>query len=383
MSTNRKGSASDAKKRILYLITKASWGGAQRYVYDIAVGAAEAGHEVLVVSGAEGPLLAALRAKNIAVQPLPSLARDIDIRAEIHAFGNILSIVREFKPDVIHGNSSKAGAFAVLAGRFLRVPNIIFTAHAWAFNEQRPWWQKGILRGIHGTIVLLSHTTICVSEALARDMDWLPFGTKKIHVIHNGIVPVELLDKDAARARLAPTEQAPLWIGVIAELHPTKQLSVLIDAFAVVRARFPHIALVLIGEGETRNLLSAHIEQQEYGTCMHLCGHHENAATLLSALDVFVLPSRSEGLGYVILEAGAAGLPVIASNVGGIPEIIQHPENGLLIPSGDSAALAEQLTLLIENEPLRLSLGGALRERVLRVFSLERMVRSTLATYAN
>jgi len=371
----------DRKLRILYVITKANWGGAQRYVFDLAKGAHEAGHTVLVVSGAQGELLERLADAGIEVASLGSLARDIRIAAEFSTLRDLIHVISRFKPDIIHGNSSKAGGLAAVAGRVYGVKQMVFTAHGWAFNEDRPKWQKALIALAHGATVLLCDRTICVSEALARDMAWLPFGQSKLSVIPNGIDSIDFFDRGEARASLAPELPASTWIGSIAELHPTKQLHVLISAFARIASEHPDTGLVLMGEGEERSRLEKLIAHYELTDRIILCGHVSEASRYLSALDIFVLPSRSEGLGYVLLEAGLASLPVVASNVGGIPEIVRHEENGLLVPSGDEQTLTSALTLLIENAVLRENLGAALRERVVRVFPSSRMIRETLALY--
>jgi glycosyltransferase involved in cell wall biosynthesis len=369
--------------RILYVITKTNWGGAQRYVYDLALAAREVGHEILVVSGTEGELTERLRDAGVATKSIPSLVRDVNIFTELRALRELVRITRNYSPDIIHGNSSKGGIYAGIAGRLCRVPSIVFTAHGWAFNEARPWWQRKIIASIHWLTILLSHKTICVSDAIAHDIEHLPFIRKKLTVVHSGIEPQFSLDRYKARELLAPHLVAtPLWIGTIAELHPVKQIDVLIKAFARLSQVHPHMALVLMGEGSERERLETLVREQGLATRIHFCGHVREASSYLSALDIFVFPSRSEALGYALLEAGSAGLPSVASAVGGIPEIITDQESGLLVPSGDISALTEALHLLLVNAELRVKIGRALNERVSRVFSREQMLRETFALYS-
>ena len=128
--------------RILYLITKANWGGAQRYVYDLATAAKTQGYDVSVAYGEEGPLAPRLRASGIPAERIRGLARDIGWLREARAFFSLLRLLRRERPEVIHINSSKAGILGCLAARFTGVPRIIFTAHGWAFNEARPLRQR-------------------------------------------------------------------------------------------------------------------------------------------------------------------------------------------------------------------------------------------------
>jgi len=371
--------------RILYVITKANWGGAQRYVYDLAIAAKAKGHEVLVVSGNEGVLIERLKEAGIATETIPAMQRDVRLQAEVRAFKALVAIVRRFNPHVLHANSSKAGLLGAVAGRLRHVPHIIFTAHGWAFNEKRPVWQKAVIALLHYATVLLSHTTICVSRAIRFDASRMPFVQKKFEVIHNGIAPVTLLPRDEARARLAPdlvhSFPTARWIGSIAELHPTKGLDTLIEAFAAISRNEPPVVLVLIGDGQDWAHLQKLVQIYDLPDRVVLAGFIENAPAYLSALDIFVLPSRSEALGYALLEAGLACLPSVGTRVGGIPEIITDNETGLLVPATDITALSTALTTLIEDPLLSKDLGSALNERVRADFSIEQMTEKTLALY--
>lgn len=368
-------------KRILYVITKANWGGAQRYVFDLAVAAAKAGNEVTVASGGSGELTTRLHEENILTLSVPGLERNVRASSDLRAFHELRQVIRAVNPDVIHCNSSKAGLLTSLVARMEGIQRIIFTAHGWAFNEKRPKWQKVAIALMHYLTVLFSHVTICNSESTRNDIRWMPFVQNRLMVIHHGVEPVQLMVQDAARAALAPHLSAPVWIGTIAELHPTKQLDVLISAFAQIADHFPNTALVLIGEGEQREYLQSVIAFHKLGDRVKLCGHIPQAIAYLQAFDIFALPSHSESFGYVIAEAGLAKLPVVASNVGGIPEIITNGESGILVPSGDPFKCAEALASLLLNPSLRKKYGEALYQRIRTTFSHEQMMTKTLALY--
>lgn len=369
------------KHRILYVVTKASWGGAQRYVYDMALGARALGHEVLVVTGAPEELTTRLTRAGILVRSISLLKRDVSLLHEFQVFGELIQIMREYKPTVVHSNSSKAGGLVSFAARLSGVPQILFTAHGWAFNEDRPRWQKLFIWFLHYATVLLSHTTICVSSAMKRDARHMPFVGHKLHVIHNGVQEYPMASREDAQMILAPHISFPIWIGTIAELHPTKQVSVLIEAFARIQDAYPNATVVVMGEGSERMRLEELVRLHGLQDRVRLRGHVEDASAYLNALDIFVLPSRSEGLGYVLLEAGLAHLPVIASNVGGIPEIIEDTVTGSLFPSADVDALAGLLVQYLDDAHLRARMGDALHKRVISDFSLEKMVSKTLALY--
>ena len=176
-----------SKKKILYIITKSNWGGAQRYVYDLATSLPK---EKLENAG-------------IKVIQLSSLSRDISIVRDIVSFVEIYSLISKEKPDILHVNSSKAGGIGAFAGRLLQVPRIIFTLHGLASNEDRPLWQKKILIFFHWFTIVLSHMTIAVSQKIKNEVVFLPFIHKKITTIHNGVKEHDLQQKESARQALS------------------------------------------------------------------------------------------------------------------------------------------------------------------------------------
>lgn len=365
--------------KILYVITKANWGGAQRYVYDLATAAKAQGDEVAVAYGTVGTLSERLAAADIRTLPLEGLGRDLRLKGEWRAFRSLLALMRSERPDVVHVNSSKGG-LALVAARFARVPRILFTAHGWAFNEQRAWWQKLLLRTIYVCTVLLSHETICVSEAVRRESG-LSFLGKKLTVIRNGIEVSKLRPKRSARNILHPTDEKKIWLGILAELHPSKRIEDALQAMNELAPEFPDLKLFVIGEGEERVRLEEFIETHGLRERVYLLGFVPDAASYLSAFDVFLMISRTEALGYALLEAGAAGLPVVATRVGGIPEVIVHGESGTLVPPENPASIARAVRTYL-GDPARMKAhGAALKERITNSFSKESMTAQTFERY--
>lgn len=371
---------------ILYVITKGTWGGAQRYVYELATAAAAEGHLVQVACGTRGEMVERLTREGVSVVLIPGLARDVRFGSDVRALLGLMSLIRRERPTVVHTNSSKAGFIANLAARCMGTPRILFTAHGWAWNERRPQWQRRAFKALHLATVLLAHKTIAVSQAVLLDASWMPGAKERFSLVRLGVTPLELVPRAESRLFLqqliGPTLPfSAQWIGALAELHPTKGLDVLIRAFARITDEFPELILVLIGAGEDRGRLTAIAHMLHVEARVHFVGHVQDAARVLSALDVFAFPSYSEALGYALLEAGQSSLAVVASDVGGIPEIVTHGESGLLVQAGDDALLAESLTELIKDPELRARLGQALHHRVLTEFSRERMLNETFALY--
>ncbi|MFI5260597.1 MAG: glycosyltransferase [Candidatus Paceibacteria bacterium] len=376
-------------KRILYVITKANWGGAQRYVFDLATAAATQGYEVAVAYGSPGELASRLHKAGIPTFEIAGLGRDVHLFKDSAALSSLLEIYRSYQPDVVHLNSSKIGGIGALAARLSGVKKIVFTAHAWAFNEDRPRYQKAIIAILAWITVLLSTETIVVSEAMKEQMYRWPFMKNKLIVITNGSHPSAFLDKRAAREALighypalAVSDTArDIWIGTVAELHPVKGLSYAIDAMQTLRTTYPTIRYVILGEGQLHEKLEKQIRENDLEQTVFLLGHVPEAPGYGKAYDLFLLPSLSESFGIAILEAGLAELPVVAAQVGGIPEIITSGETGVLVPPKDPTAIAHAIDSLLTDEPRRNELGSALREKIEKEFTIERVVRETFARY--
>lgn len=370
------------KKKILFAVTKGNWGGAQRYVFDLATNLPKDLYEIAVVCGEGERLTNKLSEKGIRTIRLKSLARDIHIGKDFLSFFEMIALLLKEKPDILHLNSSKIGGIGAVAGRLTGVRQIIFTGHGWAWNESRSLLSKAIITILHWFTVELCHKTIAVSQKIAEQILNLPWITKeKIYVVHNGVSDTGYLERFAARTALDSTVTEKFWIGTIAELHNNKGLDNLIHAYSYIAESNPDTALIIVGEGAEREQLTDLIIKLGLTDRVHLLGFVDDAAKFLKAFDVFVLSSRTEAFPYVPLEAGLAQLPVVASRVGGIPEVITDRKNGLLVNSGDIYTLKSAIKELLEDSAEAASFGHNLRKTVEESFSVELMVQKTLSVY--
>ncbi|MBP9669379.1 MAG: glycosyltransferase [Candidatus Pacebacteria bacterium] len=331
------------RKKVLFIITKSNWGGAQRYVADMATNLPAHDYEAVVAAGgtgepgsASGALLTHLEAAHVRTVHLTSLGRDISIWADIQAFYAIAKVIRHEKPDVLHLNSSKVGGLGALLGRILGVPRVIYTAHGWPFWEERNALSKSIIFLASYLTVLLCHRVICISHADAAAFLRLPWAKRNITVIQNGIAPPVFVPMNEARARLfSQTEidghQQDAWVVTIAELTKNKNLVRALETIAAYNTTHPRrIYYSIMGTGEQLALLQQHVKKLGIENHVKLHGFVDNASTYLHAFHVFFLPSLKEGVPYVLLEAQASGLPTVATKVGGIPEI-RNPQMGRLV----------------------------------------------------
>ena len=358
------------KPRILYLVTRAERGGAQTHVLDLAC-SMRPDFEVSVATGEEGFLTEACRERAIPVYVLPHLQREVRPIADARAFREIWQLIRKLRPDLLHLHTFKAGFLARLAGRILRIPSV-YTIHAWLYGTAAVSRFSTALSGpCERLAARWCERIITVSRAGARVARRHRIGSpSKLVTIHNG------LPDCSEQARLSPTE-TPV-ITMVARFIEGKDHDLLLRAFART-PKGPRLRLV--GDGPTRASVESLAHELGIQEQVDFLGNRDDVASLLATSDVFVLASRSEMLPISILEAMRAGLPVIASDVGGVGEAIAHNENGFLVPSGSVSALAQALTDLTNDYALRLRMGQAGRQRFTRQFLSSSMHERTRCIY--
>lgn len=374
------------RKKILFIITKSVWGGAQRYVFDLATNLPRESFDMAVATGGNGPLTERLQEKHIPVFNIASFQKTINPFKDIAVFFELLSVYKRFKPDVIHTNSSKAGGIASLAALAYRMLSrmhvlCVFTVHGWAFLELwRPRWQQLLIRFFSNITALLHDTVIVISEhdyAAASTYNVVPIS--KVTLIHNGIDTMDFLPREEAQQELFGKE-LKLVIGAIAEWTKNKGLEHLLDAMPIILTTCPEAIVCLVGWGEQISDLRFQISNLKLENNIFLISKSP-ASPYLKSFDIFVLPSLKEGLPYTLLEAGLAELPVVATRIGGIPDIIEHGKNGILVDPASPNQLADAIIKLSRDQTLRERMGQELRQHVERNFSLSRMLQKTIEVY--
>ena len=393
-----------AKKKILFVITKSNWGGAQRYVYDLAT-IFRGEYEIVVALGDEGELKKKLEIAEIKTISILSLKRDINYLNDTRVFFELIKIIHSEIPDIVHLNSSKIGVIGSLACKIMRFYwkmigkkyNLIsiFTAHGWAFNEKRSLISKYAIRTAYFATILLVDSTICVSNALACEIGSFKSIQNKIHIIRNGIGKISFLPKGKARNFFIEHDKKlkknldidpkkskkDVWIGTISELHKNKGIDYVLHALSILKKDCERFVFLICGEGEEKNGLEISVKKLGLENHVFFLGHIENAPQYLKALDIFTLTSVTEGLPYAVLEAGLAELPVVASNVGGIPEIIDQLQSGILTRERAPKEIKEALQFLMENKKKKKEFAQNLKKKVTEEFSIQKMVDETKKVY--
>ncbi len=316
-------------------------------------------------------------AKNIRALGVPVIDLGMTHKYRLDAFIRLYQMLRREHPAIIHTWMFHANLPGRVVGCLAGVPIII--------SSERTMGQEGRLRRVlnRGT-VSLSDCVICVSQRVADyAAQTIELPQTKLFVIPNGVDLTDFASMPAqeqVRAAFRLPAQA-LIIGAIGRPRPVKGYGILLDAFSRVAAAHPNAHLVFVGQGPGRPALIAQANRLGFSTRLTFIDDQISIARILPALDLLALPSLWEGMPNVALEAMAASLPVVATTVGGTPEVVVDGETGLLVPPRDPDALAKAILHLLGDPGLRLRMGQAGRERVEKHFAISETVRKTEALY--
>ena len=374
---------------ILYIVTKAHWGGAQRYVYDLACEALQRGYTPVVVCGGEGVLAQRLTERGIAVRHIPHLDRDINICKEIRSFFALVAIIRSVRPVIVHVNSSKASGIGALATRVCSTACVVFTAHGLPQHEDRPWISKKVIAFSTWVTALLAHHVIAVASRDAKILRQQPFLHKKIHHIQNGIDRIDH-NRDTARksicdslsdTRARELLSHSLWIGTVAELTHNKGHRYSLETLAELCRLYPHVAYIIVGDGELVPVHKTFVREHNLENHVFFTGFIPHAEELYSAFDIYLAPSIKEGLPYTIIEAMCSGTAIVASCVGGIPDVIVDGVSGNLIEPRSPVAIRSALVRLLTDDTYRTSLGNHARTQALTTYTKSAMANQTFLLY--
>ncbi len=308
---------------------------------------------------------------------MPAFNFDVPARVSAAALGRVLGLIRAYRPQVVHTHLLRADLYGGLAGRLAGVPVVLSTAYA--LGDYRRDKVRRIDDFLDGVCRRLATDLLAVSEAVREDrIRRLHWPSDRVHTIHTGIEFPTKADDGNSRARVRHEwgipEDSPLVLAV-ARLSYEKGIDILIEAATAVHRQLPAARFVVVGDGPLKDSLIVRIRSMGIEGVVQLAGFRENVETVLSAGDLFVMPSLMEGMPNALLEAHVAGLPVVASSVGGLAEAIEHERSGLLVPPRDPAALAAAILRVLHDEPLRQRLARDGREFARQRFALELVVR--------
>lgn len=373
--------------RVAHVITRLCKGGAQENTFHTVRLHDRTRFAPTLIAGyahgPEGSIEAAVQEAGVPITREPWLVRNPSPLCDLITLQRLTAHFRRERYDIVHTHTSKAGWLGRIAAHRAGVPIIVHTPHGNIFDGYFPapvtrafvWMERHAARRTHRIIEL---TPVGVEEHLAEDIGQ----REQYRVIFSGIdtAPFEaaITAREQTRATLGVPPGA-LLIGGVGRLEPVKGFTHFVEAACRMADAQPNAVFILVGDGSQR----AQLERQAapLGSRFRFLGLRQDIPNLMAALDILTVPSLNEGMGRVLLEAGAAGIPVVASRVGGIPDIVDNGETGLLVPPKDAKALAAALMELAQQPERRRLMGDTARAKVVPHYSLESMVRQIETLY--
>ena len=388
MYRQNRGSRSE-KPKIVHVITRMDMGGSAQNTLQTCIGLAH-NYDTLLVYGPTQESQMTFAQSRIVKKDLDkalengvqtvviqTLVRAIQPLSDFVTLFALYRLFKENKPDIVHTHTSKAGLLGRWAAKLSGVPHILHTAHGHVFYGHFDPFLAWAFLNMERITSRITERIVALTEGERQDYLDLSMATsQKLETIHSGVqikrFSERLKDSDSKTDGFGK-EKGKKIVGTVGWLLPIKGSMILFDAMQRVWQRDEDVLLVYVGQGSEGEKIRQKAARLNIEGRVKFLGWRNDIESILPLFDIFVLPSLNEGMGRVIVEAMASGLPVIASNTGGIPDLVAHGTNGYLVPPGDAAALAAAISILLENSELAERMGKFGRERCKR-FSLESML---------
>ena len=358
------------KPVILYCITNLDLGGAQQHLVQL-VAAFASRFETVVAYGSPGPALARLEALGARTVRIAEMARRISLLDDLRALIGIRRLIVQLRPAIVHLHSAKAGALGRIAAVGLGVP-VVYTVHGWGFKKGVPAARRAIAWLAENALARAAREIVCVCESEARLARRALFvKPRALRVIRNGL-------PDPPCVAASATRPGPVRAAMVARFQEPKRHDLAVRAMARISAP---VELLLVGEGPNRVAVEALAGELGLDGKVRFLGERDDVSTLLGGCDFFLLVSDHEAMPISVLEALRAGIPVAASSVGGIPELIDDGVNGILIRDPSIESIARAISRLACDPTERARLGRQARQRFLERHTEDSMLREIDGVY--
>lgn len=358
--------------KIVYIITLANLGGAQVHLKDLIYHLPK-NIDPYIIIGEDGWLSDEMKKMKLKVCIVPTLVRQISPQNDIKAVFNIKKEIELIRPDIIHCHSSKAGIIGRVVAKMCNVP-VVFTAHGWAFTDGISPWKKQLYAHIEKFIAYWTNKIICVSEYDKNiALNVMPKQDDKLITIHNGIPDRYFKKNDITKKDFR--------LVMIARFSKPKNQRLLIETVAKLIEYNISLRLTLVGDGPNFLAMKNLVNKLDIAKYVEFLGSRTDIAEILLYNDVFILISEWEGFPISIIEAMRQGLPVIASDVGGVSEAVIDNETGLLLPINNIAILKEKILKLYYDRKLAHLMGLKGREQYLNYFTSDKMMKQIIGVY--
>lgn len=383
--------------KVIHLITRLDWGGSARNTMLTVLGHDRSRFLPFVVAGHIGEWTAqggtqateansqTLDAAGVPWKCLSSLTREINPVKDISALWGLIQLFRQERPTIVHTHTSKAGILGRLAAWVVGVPIIIHTPHGHVFYGHFGIVLSRVFQMLEWVFAKGTSKIITLTELEAQDHLQRHIGKEgQFRAVFSGIDVAQYRAASATRLksrfRLGCSDD-DLIVGSVGWLTHIKGHRYLIEAMAKLKPHYPKLQCHIIGSGPLEEELMMLAADLEVASSIQFLGFTDDVPSCLSAMDLFVLPSLNEGMGRALIEAMAAGLPVVATNVGGVPAIVQDKHTGFLVPPGNADAIAKSLEQYLQDPELAKTMGAAGREHISGKFDVSALIQGVESVY--
>jgi glycosyltransferase involved in cell wall biosynthesis len=386
--TEASGAERGGGLRVLRVFSRLNIGGPSVHVILLSAGLRPLGYETRLVVGRESPregnMLALAAEKNVVCEAMAGLGREIAPLSDLRALVGLHRLMRAWRPAIVHTHTAKAGVLGRLAARSAGVPTVVHTYHGHVLRGYFSPAKTALFRRLETRLAHAANVLVAVSESVKQDLVALGIApAEKVRVIPLGLDLSHLaadLPRGALRREAGIPDASPL-VGMVGRLVPIKDVPTFLRAARIVRETRPEARFALVGDGEERPALESLCRELDLDGKVTFFGWRRDLAAVYGDLDVVVNASRNEGTPVALIEALAAAKPVVATRVGGTPDLLGEGERGRLVPPAEPEALARAVLETLEESEAARRRAQAGREHVLARHSSERLLRDVDALY--
>ena len=371
--------------RILRVIARLNMGGPAIHVSSLAAGLEPRGYETTIIAGslARGEDSMAFLADRLGVRvvTVPELQREVSVVDDARSVRRMTSIIREVRPHILHSHTAKAGAIAraaALVSGDARPPIVVHTFHGHVLKGYFDPVRTAVFKEVERSLARVTDALVAVSPEVRDELVQAGIApARKFAVVRLGIPLHERLGDDTADLdyrRLYGIPESAFVVGWVGRMTGVKDTDAVLEIVSAARERGVDAVLVMVGDGPDRERLEQLAHDLGIARSTFFVGYQSEVAGYYRLFDAFLLPSVNEGTPVSAIEALASGTPVVATGVGGVPDVVRDGQDGYLFEPGDTEAAAGRLALLASDPSLGRTLGSEGRERVFRRYSVERLV---------
>ncbi len=374
------------KIKVIRIITRLNIGGPAIHVVLLTERLNEKFKSVLV-SGVEAPyegnMLELMKEKKVKPILIPQLGREINFLRDFITFFKLYHLIKKEKPQIVHTHTAKAGVLGRLAAKLAGVPIILHTFHGHVFHSYFNPFKTKVFILIEKFLSCFTDKVVTVSKGIKKELVSFNIApAKKIAVIPLGFELEKFLKsgEDQFRDELNISPQVP-FIGIIGRLTPVKNHKLFFDAARKVLESFPKAQFVVVGDGELREELIEYVKSLGIEENVIFTGWRSDLPQIYSSLDIVVVSSLNEGTPVSIIEAMASSKPVVATRVGGVPDVVVHQETGILVNSLDIDGMAKAINFLLDNPEVRKEMGKKGRQIALEKYDIKKLISNIKKLY--